>query len=110
MGQTLTAGGSSLTVIGVLDVSGASSDDADEDDLAVVPITTAQRISGSTSSAVSAIYVEATDADALSAAYQEVRAALQQMTGKTVKAVHVIVQSLRMPTEQQANAPEGGNA
>ncbi len=77
VGQTVTVDGTALTVIGVLDVSGASSDDANEDDLAVVPITTAQRLSGSTSSSVSHIYVEAQDADALSAAYQEVNAALR---------------------------------
>lgn len=75
VGETVTVNGTGLTVIGVLGVSGASSDDANEDDLAVVPITTAQRLSGSTGS-VSTIYVEADNADSLSAAYQEVRAAL----------------------------------
>ncbi|MGO4255889.1 ABC transporter permease [Marmoricola sp. RAF53] len=76
VGRTVTADGTSLTVIGVLDVSGASSDDANEDDLAVVPITTAQRLSGSTSSSVANIYVQADSAGTLSAAYQEVDAAL----------------------------------
>jgi putative ABC transport system permease protein len=76
VGQTVTVNGTALTVIGVLGVSGASSDDANEDDLAVVPITTAQRLSGSTSTAVATVYVEAKDAASLSAAYQEVNAAL----------------------------------
>jgi putative ABC transport system permease protein len=76
VGRTVTVDGTSLTVIGVLASSGASSDNADEDDLAVVPVTTAQRISGSTSTAVSNVYVEAKSADVLSAAYQEVNAAL----------------------------------
>jgi len=76
VGQTVTANGASLTVIGVLAESGASSDDSNEDDLAVVPITTAQRLSGSTSTALSTLYVEAKSADLLSAAYQEVNAAL----------------------------------
>ena len=76
VGQTVTADGTSLTVIGVLAASGASSDSSDEDDLAVVPITTAQRLSGSTSNALSSVYVEAKSADLLSAAYQEVNASL----------------------------------
>jgi len=76
VGQTVTADGTSLTVIGVLAASGASSGDSNEDDLAVLPITTAQRLSGSTSTALSSVYVEARSADLLSAAYQEVNAAL----------------------------------
>jgi putative ABC transport system permease protein len=76
VGQTVTVGGTGLTVIGVLDKSGATSDDSNEDDLAVVPVTTAQRLTGSTSTAVSSVYVEARSADVLSAAYQEVNAAL----------------------------------
>jgi putative ABC transport system permease protein len=76
VGQTVTVNGTALTVIGVLDESGATSSETNEDDLAVVPLTTAQRISGSTSTSVSAVYVEARSADVLSAAYQEVNAAL----------------------------------
>ena len=76
VGQTVTVNGTALTVIGVLDESGATSSDSNEDDLAVVPITTAQRITGSTSTSVSSVYVEARSADVLSAAYQEVNAAL----------------------------------
>jgi putative ABC transport system permease protein len=76
VGQTVTVNGTALTVIGVLENSGATSDDSSEDDLAVVPITTAQRASGATSTSVSTVYVEAKSADVLSAAYQEVNAAL----------------------------------
>ena len=76
VGQTVTVDGTVLTVIGVLDTSGATTDDSSEDDLAVVPITTAQRLAGSTSTSVSTVYVEASSADALSVAYQEVNAAL----------------------------------
>lgn len=83
VGQTVTAGGTALTVIGVLAESGASSDDSNEDDLAVVPITTAQRLSGSTSNALASVYVEARSADTLSAAYQEVNAALLTAHGVT---------------------------
>ncbi|RNM13623.1 ABC transporter permease [Nocardioides pocheonensis] len=76
VGQTVTVNGTALTVIGVLDPSGATSSDSSEDDLAVVPLSTAQRLSGSTSTSVSAVYVEARSADLLAAAYQEVDAAL----------------------------------
>ena len=44
VGQTVMVYGTALTVIGVLEPSGATSDDGNEDDLAVVPITTAQRV------------------------------------------------------------------
>ena len=76
VGQTVTVNGTALTVIGVLDQSGATSSGSSEDDLAVVPLSTAQRLSGSTSTSVSAVYVEARSADLLAAAYQEVDAAL----------------------------------
>ena len=83
VGQTVTVNGASLTVIGVLDTSGATTDDSSEDDLAVVPITTAQRLSGATSTSVSTVYVEAKSAETLSAAYQEVNAALLTAHGVT---------------------------
>ncbi|MCW2755278.1 MAG: macrolide transporter permease [Marmoricola sp.] len=76
VGQTITADGTTLTVIGVLAESGATSTTSSEDDLAVVPITTAQRLSGATSTALASLYVEARSAGSLSAAYQEVNAAL----------------------------------
>ena len=76
VGQSVTVDGTSLTVIGVLDTSGATSSDTNEDDLALVPLTTAQRVTGSTGTSLSAVYVEARSADVLSAAYQEVQAAL----------------------------------
>jgi putative ABC transport system permease protein len=76
VGQTVSVNGTALTVIGVLDESGATSSSSDEDDLAVVPLTTAQRVTGSTSNTLASLYVEARSADLLSAAYQEVDAAL----------------------------------
>jgi putative ABC transport system permease protein len=72
VGQTVTVDGRQLTVIGVLDSSGSSSTGTSEDDQAVVPISTAKSLAGSTSSSVSTIYVEATSQDTLSAAYQEI--------------------------------------
>jgi putative ABC transport system permease protein len=83
VGQSVTVNGDALTVIGVLDQSGATSSESTEDDLAVVPLTTAQRVTGSTSASVSTVYVEARSADVLSAAYQEVNAALLTSHGVT---------------------------
>jgi putative ABC transport system permease protein len=83
VGQTVSVGGAALTVIGVLEESGATSSETNEDDLAVVPLTTAQRLSGSTSTSLASVYVEARSADLLSAAYQEVNAALLTSHGVT---------------------------
>ncbi|HTW13575.1 MAG TPA: ABC transporter permease [Nocardioides sp.] len=76
VGQTVSVDGTPMTVVGVLTSSGASSSGSSEDDVAVVPISTAKRLTGTTSSSVSTIYVEAASADLLSAAYQEVNALL----------------------------------
>jgi putative ABC transport system permease protein len=76
IGQTVTVDGTSLTVIGVLDPSGSTSTTSSEDDQAVVPISTAQRLTGATSTAVSSVYIEAGSSQVLSAAYQEVNALL----------------------------------
>jgi putative ABC transport system permease protein len=83
VGQTVIAAGQQLTVIGVLESSGASSSGGSEDDAALVPIGTAAALSGSTSGSVSTIYVEATSADTLSAAYQEIDALLLNLHGVT---------------------------
>lgn len=75
-GQTVSIAGTPVTVVGVLTSSGASSSGISEDDVAVVPIGTAKRITGSTDDSVSTLYVEATSEDTLAAAYQEVQALL----------------------------------
>ncbi len=77
VGQQVTANGVSLEVVGVLAASG-SSDDSNEDDQALVPLSTAaQRIVGGTDrDALSTIYLSATGPDTLSAAYQEASAIL----------------------------------
>ncbi len=76
VGQTVSVGGTQLTVIGVLASSGSSSSGSTEDDTAVTPISTAKALTGSSSSSVSTIYVEASSEDGLSAAYQEINALL----------------------------------
>jgi putative ABC transport system permease protein len=72
VGSTVDVNGLPLQVIGILDSAG-SSGSTNEDDVALVPITTAQlQILGSSGSSVSTIYVKAVSNNLLSAAYQEV--------------------------------------
>jgi putative ABC transport system permease protein len=82
VGQTVTAGGTTLTVVGVLEPIGSSSTTSD-DDQAIVPQTTAAtRLSTATDRAsVSTIYLEAMSSSTLSAAYQEANAALLTLHG-----------------------------
>jgi putative ABC transport system permease protein len=77
LGQTVNINGLPFTVVGVLNSIG-SSGNTNEDDQAVVPISTAaQRLIGGTSrSSVSTIYIEAASAKTISAAYQEANAEL----------------------------------
>ncbi len=82
VGQTVRVGGTALTVVGVLEESGASSSgQSSEDDQAVVPLATAARLTGTSSTSLSTIYVEAGDSTTLSAAYQEVQALLLNLHG-----------------------------
>ncbi|MCX6399494.1 MAG: ABC transporter permease [Propionibacteriales bacterium] len=83
VGQQLTVNGARLTVVGVLSSSGSSASGASEDDMAVVPVATSSRLTGSTSDTVSTIYVEAVSEDVLAAAYQEVQALLANRHGVT---------------------------
>ncbi len=80
VGQTVTVEGVDLRVVGVLP-SLSSSDDASNDDMAIVPISTyAQRlVGGADRESVSSIYVKATSSDTLSAAYQEAERLLLQL-------------------------------
>jgi putative ABC transport system permease protein len=81
VGRTVTVGGTPMTVVGVLESSGATDTDASEDDLAIVPVGTAKRVTGAADSSVSTIYVEAASADVLSAAHQETSALLANLHG-----------------------------
>lgn len=80
VGQSVTIGGMSATVIGVLDTAG-SSESTDEDDQAIIPATTASSRLAGGSTSISTLYVEATSSSLLSAAYQETRAALMSLHG-----------------------------
>ena len=77
VGQDISVNGQPFTVIGVLAEAGSSLG-SNEDDLVVVPSTTfGARLSTSGNAiSVSSIYLQAVDGDSLSAAYQEVNAAL----------------------------------
>jgi len=75
VGQTVDVGGTPMTVIGVLASVGDSST-TDEDDQAVVPITTAQDVLSGGSDEVQDILVSSTSSGTLSGAYQEADAEL----------------------------------
>jgi putative ABC transport system permease protein len=84
VGSTVTYGGTTLEVVGVLDAL-SSSEDTASNDVALVPASTyAQRLVGGTDrDSVSSIALKATDADSLSAAYQEAEALLLNLHGLT---------------------------
>jgi len=72
LGQTVNVNGVPLQVVGVLRSAGSSSSATNEDDQALVPLSTlAQQIGGSSRTSVDTIYVQATSQATLSGAYQE---------------------------------------
>ncbi len=75
VGQTVDVGGTPMTVVGVLASVGDSST-TNEDDQAVVPITTAQDVLSGGSDVVQDILVSSTSSGTLSGAYQEADAEL----------------------------------
>ena len=81
VGQTIDIGTVPFTVIGVLNSEGSSAT-TNEDDLAVVPITTAQEVLTGSSS-VSTIYLEAASSSAMGAAYNEADDELLSLHGIT---------------------------
>ena len=93
IGQPVTINGLPMTVIGVLNTVGSSgssgsSTTADQDDQAIVPITTAstQLFGGTSRNTVGSILVQATSSSTISPAYQETTAeldSLHQITSPT---------------------------
>ncbi len=81
VGETIDIGTVPFTVIGVLNSEGSSAS-TNEDDLAVVPITTAQEVLTGSSS-VSTIYLEAASSSAMGAAYNEANDELLSLHGIT---------------------------
>ena len=69
LGQTVNINGVPLQVVGVLTSTGSSSSASDEDDQALVPLSTMeQEIGGNSRTSVDTIYVQATSQATLSAA------------------------------------------
>jgi putative ABC transport system permease protein len=86
VGQSVTIGSVPFQVVGVLtSVGSGSSATGDQDDTAIVPLTTAATrvIGGNSRSSVNDIYVEATSGHTISAAYQETDAELLALHGIT---------------------------
>ncbi len=82
LGQTVDVNGLPLEVVGVLTSAGSSASATDEDDQALVPLTTlAQQIGGASRTSVDTIYAEATSPATLSAAYQEANTLLLNLHG-----------------------------
>lgn len=82
VGQTIEVGTVPFTVIGVLKSAGTSSSSTNQDDMAVVPVTTAQELLTGTPT-VSNIYLEATSASTMGAAGTEVTDELLALHGIT---------------------------
>jgi putative ABC transport system permease protein len=79
VGQTVTIADVPFTVVGVLTpVGSGSSSTGDQDDTAIVPISTATTriVGGASRTSVTTIYIEATSSHTISAAYQEADAEL----------------------------------
>jgi putative ABC transport system permease protein len=80
VGETVTITGVPLTVVGVLNAAGSTSV-ANEDDQAIVPLSTASErlFGGATRASVQSIYLQAQSSDTLSAAYQEANSELSTL-------------------------------
>jgi putative ABC transport system permease protein len=88
VGQTVTIDSKPFTVVGVLASSGSSGGNANGDDQAVIPMSTAQQrlFGGASRSTVQTIYLQASTPDTLSAAYQEAQNELLVLHGMTTAA------------------------
>ena len=84
VGQSVTIAGTPFTVTGVLTSSG-STGSANNDDTAVIPLSTAQQrvTSGTSRTSVQTVYAQATSQSALSSAYQEAQSELLALHGIT---------------------------
>ena len=84
VGQSVTIAGTPFTVTGVLTSSG-STGTSNNDDTAVIPLSTAQQrvTSGTSRTSVQTVYLQATSQSALSSAYQEAQSELLALHGIT---------------------------
>jgi putative ABC transport system permease protein len=83
VGQTVSANGRTLTVIGVLKSTGSSNSGTSNDDTAIVPLSTEESLAGTTSGSLSTIYVQGRSSGTLGAAYDEIDALLLNLHGIT---------------------------
>jgi putative ABC transport system permease protein len=106
VGRQVTVGGTRMTVVGVLAPVGSSSSSTNQDDVAVVPATTAsiRLASGSSRTSVSTIYLEARSTAVLSAAYQEAEAALLSLHGVTAESADFTISSQQSLLETATSA------
>jgi putative ABC transport system permease protein len=81
LGQTVNINGVPLEAVGVLAPVGSSSSASNEDDQALVPLSTMQQQIGGSRTSVDTIFVEATSQATLSAAYQEANTLLLNLHG-----------------------------
>jgi len=105
IGQTVDDGNVSLTVIGVL-TSAGSSGSTNEDDMALVPITTAQQQIFTDGTSLSDIYATAINSAALSGAYQEVDdelLSLHQITNPSAADFTITTQNQLQTTANSVN-------
>lgn len=103
IGQQVGIGGQQVTVIGVLATSGASVNGSSEDDVAVVPMSTAKQLTGSVDDSVSTIYVQARSGSVLGAAQQEMTALLRNVHGVTTADFSIATQDSLVSTANQTN-------
>jgi putative ABC transport system permease protein len=106
VGRQVTIGGTQMTVVGVLAPVGSSSSSTNQDDVAVVPATTAsiRLASGASRTSVSTIYLEARSTAVLSAAYQEAQAALLSLHGVTAQSADFTISSQQSLLETATSA------
>jgi putative ABC transport system permease protein len=81
LGQTVNVNGVPLEVVGVLKSVGTSASATNEDDQALVPLSTMEQQIGGSRTSVDTIFVEATSPSTLSAAYQEADTLLLNLHG-----------------------------
>ncbi len=81
LGQTVDVNGVPLEVVGVLKSVGESAGATNEDDQALVPLSTMEQQIGGSRTSVDTIFVEATSPATLSAAYQEADTLLLNLHG-----------------------------
>ena len=94
LGQTVTVNGLPLQVVGVLASAGSAGSGTNEDDEALVPLSTLeQQISGSSRGTVDTIYAQATSPGTLSAAYQEADTLLLNIHGDKPASPDFIINS-----------------